>query len=126
MNVKPDDVRQYGATAAIVLAYLRKIGARSDVPTLVTYSSLGRAIGTERQAAKRAVITLQKRGAVRIQRYRIAGCVALRMADRLRECGDPTADTRDDTTQCDVGVVSRSDPRSPRLDTVRALLDAVG
>ena len=129
MDVWPEDVKRYGPSAAIVLSDLRAIGATSSEPVLVSPTETGGRCGLSRKAVSRALRTLVRTRAVRVERYKLARRSVLRMAPCGGVRGDATESPQDATSQVSAGCVSETDPirhTPPRLDSVRALLDAVG
>lgn len=135
IRVRPEDVREYGSSAAIVLSVLRSQGCTASTPVLVQYAALGRLCGLDHRSARRAIERLAEGRAIGVSRYRQHRSLMV----RLRHCAEVVTTTEAEgqnvTTQVDVGcmtprhpqdVAPRGLPVSARLDSVRALLDAVG
>lgn len=122
MTVLPEDVRAYGPAAAIVLAYLRKIGLACDVWTLATFTEIGRQVGMTRASATRAIQTLQRGRALKVRPFRHKRKMMLRMVKR----SDASASEQTNTTQVCRGSIAQEPPSLERLDSVRSILDAVG
>lgn len=129
MDVRAEDVRRHGAAAAVVLAYLRGQGCSATDMLLVKYAPIARAVGLGKAAVSRAFRRLQRGGALRVEPYRLAGFVAVRLTACADAVHDATPGTQEEPTQVDVGgmpPLSGGDPTSRRLATLRDLLDAVG
>jgi len=119
MDVKPDDVRRYGSSAAIVLSTLRDQGCSTTIPVLVTYTAIGRLCGLHKRSVRRALDRLRTDGGVAIEPYRLAGRLMVRTVDDAR--GGHTTDPPRHTPP----MRARRDGLT-RLSTLRSLLEAVG
>ena len=129
MDVWPEDVKRYGPSAAIVLSDLRAIGATSSEPVLVQHSKIGARVGLDRRAVATALRRLQKARKVRIRRDRLLRHAVVRLTPCDAVGAQADSRSQDATSQVSAGCVSKTDPirhTPPRLDSVRALLDAVG
>ena len=119
MEVKPDEVRAYGASAAIVLGVLRQIGATASVPVIASSSRIASLAGVTRQAANATVHRLVKLRLVHAMAPRIGGPLAIRLMRCVDTVNTDRRDTATHTTRLVVGL-------TPRLDTLSSLLDAAG
>ena len=119
VTVQPDEVRRFGASAAIVLAALRDQGCSPTIPVLVKWAPLGRACGLHRKTTSRAVEALRRAGAVRVEPFRAAGSLLVRLGHSAAEWSSEAAPGRQEVTR-------RARDGLARLDTLRSLLEAVG
>jgi hypothetical protein len=127
MHVLAEDVRRYGPRDAIVLAALRKIGATSSVPVIISASKLGALVGMPRTTAWRALDALRNTDAVRVASGRIAKPSAVRVMDVGRGVPQAVHTAQDNVTQQAVGGVSQPAHQiGTRLSTLRALLAVSG
>jgi len=134
MQVRPEDVREYGSSAAIVLSVLRSQGCSRETPVLVQFTDIGRLCGLDYRAVSRALDRLKRRKVISVSRYREQRSLMVRMKDGAAIASGSDAMGQNLTTQVDGGGLPTpapplSGPRpalSNRLDSVRALLDAVG
>ena len=127
MHVLAEDVRRYGPRDAIVLAALRKIGATSSVPVIISATRLGLLVGMPRTTALRALDALRNTDAVRVASGRIAKPSAVRMGAYVATDTTTTQAGQDSVTQRVVCGVSQSAPNiGTRLSTLRALLAVSG
>jgi len=126
MHVLAEDVRRYGPRDAIVLAALRKIGATSSVPVIISASKLGALVGMPRTTAWRALDALRSTDAVRVASGRIAKPSAVRVMDVVSGVPQAAHTAQDNVTQRVVGGLVHSTPTVTRLSTLRALLAVSG
>ena len=134
IGVRPEDVREYGSSAAIVLSVLRLQGCTASMPVLVQFTDIGRLCGLDYRAVSRALDRLKRGKVISVSRYRERRSLMVRMRDGAVLASDSDATGQNLTTQVDGGGLPTpapplSGPRpalSNRLDSVRALLDAVG
>jgi DNA-binding transcriptional ArsR family regulator len=119
VTVYPDEVRRFGASAAIVLAALRDQGCSPTIPVLVTYAAIGRLCGLHKRSVRRALDRLRGAGGVKVEPYRLAGKLMVRTVDS--GCEGHTADPAGQEE-----VTRRARDGLARLDTLRSLLEAVG
>ena len=122
MDVLPADVKRYGSSAAIVLATLREQGCSATVTVAVTIAEISRLCGLQRDSVSRALVTLRKRDAVRVGRYKRLGRTVIRTTDAVQECSVPREVAADCTTHGDVEVLPRPTALR-RLDSLRSLLE---
>ena len=132
MQVRPEDVRDYGSSAAIVLSVLRSQGCSASMPVLVQFTDIGRLCGLDYRAVSRALDRLKRGKVISVSRYRERRSLMVRMRDGAVIASGPDAMGQNVTTQVDGGGLPsplRIEPPpvlSRRIDSVRALLDAVG
>lgn len=127
MHVLAEDVRRYGPRDAIVLAALRKIGATSSVPVIISATRLGLLVGMPRTTAWRALDALRNTDAVRVASGRIAKPSAVRVMDVVSGVPQAVHTAQDSMTQRVVCGLSQSAPQiGTRLTTLRALLAVSG
>jgi hypothetical protein len=117
--VNAEDVRAYGPTAAVVLSTLRDQGCTPSIPLMVKYAAIGRICGLNRKTVRRAVLGLARRGAVRVERYRVAGALMVRTVHKAPERAEEGQGEQE-------GVTRRRRDVLARLDTLRSLLEVVG
>jgi hypothetical protein len=117
MNVEPDHVRDYGPSAAIVLAVL--VEASQGAPVVVARTEVGRACGLHRLTVGRALERLRKARAIKIDPTPRKGRLVIYVMDVAPTCHSPNGATPTSPTRVQGGVLAR-------LDSLRALLDAVG
>ena len=132
IQVRPEDVREYGSSAAIVLSVLRSQGCSTSTPLLVQYAAIGRLCGLDQRSVRRGIDRLSEARAISVSRYRQHRSLMV----RLRHCAEVVTTTvaaaQNMTTQVDVGClpsplgIEPPPVLSRRIDSVRALLDAVG
>jgi len=126
MHVRPEDVREYGSSAAIVLSVLRSQGCTALMPVLVQYAALGRLCGLDQRSVRRGIDRLSEARAISVSRYRQQRSLMV----KLRHCAEVMTTTvasgQNLTTQVDVGSLAQDSPPLRRLDSVRSLLDALG
>ena len=125
MDVRPQDVKRYGSSAAIVMATLREQGCSASVTVAVTIAEISRLCGLQRDSVSRALVTLRKRDAIRVGRYRQLGRTVIRMTDRADECSVPREVAAERTTHGDVELLPRPTALR-RLDSLRSLLELAG
>ena len=135
IRVRPEDVREYGSSAAIVLSVLRSQGCTASTPVLVQFTDIGRLCGLDYRAVSRALDRLKKGKVISVSRYRERRSLMVKMRDGAAIASESDATGQTVTPQVAVGcmtprhpqdVARRGLPVSARLDSVRALLDAVG
>ena len=131
MDVWPEDVKRYGPSAAIVLSDLRAIGATSSEPVLVMHTQIGARVGMDRRAVDTALKRLQRQRRVRIRRDRLLRHAVVRLTPCDAVEAQDGATMRGNPTQVGQGSIAhptttKGDHTVLRLDSVRALLDAVG
>ena len=134
-------MRRYGRTDAIVLGTLRQIGVTCREMHAVSGAALAAATGLTRRSTSRALARLHKVGALRRTVPRMGGPAYVKLRHVVCGCEGGAAVGQDSVTQRGGTTVPQSDPlhlggepsptttssgMAPRLDTVRALLDAVG
>ncbi|QDP48065.1 MAG: hypothetical protein Unbinned5179contig1001_21 [Prokaryotic dsDNA virus sp.] len=126
MQVRPEDVRDYGSSAAIVLSVLRSQGCTASMPVLVQYAAIGRLCGLDQRSVRRGIDRLTEGKAISVSRYRQQRSLMV----KLRHCAEvvtrTAADGQNVTTQVDVESLAQESPPLRRLDSVRSLLDALG
>lgn len=122
MDVRPQDVKRYGSSAAIVLATLREQGCSPSVTVAVTIAEISRLCGLQRDSVSRALVTLRKRDAVRVGRYKRLGRTVIRTTEALPGCSVPREVAAGSTMRGEAEVLSRP-PALRRLDSLRSLLD---
>lgn len=126
IGVRPEDVREYGSSAAIVLSVLRSQGCTASMPVLVQFTDIGRLCGLDYRAVSRALDRLKRGKVISVSRYRERRSLMVRMRDGAVVASDSDATGQNLTTQVDgEGLVQHSSPLR-RLDSVRSLLDALG
>ncbi len=132
IQVRPEDVREYGSSAAIVLSVLRSQGCTASMPLLVQFTDIGRLCGLDYRAVSRALDRLKRGKVISVSRYRERRSLMVRMRDGAAVASGSDAMGQNVTTQVDVGCLPSPMGIEPppvlsrRIDSVRALLDAVG
>ena len=122
MDVLPGDVKRYGSSAAIVLATLREQGCSATVAVAVTIAEISRLCGLQRDSVSRALITLRKRDAVRVGRYKRLGRTVIRTTEVVPGCSVARGVAAGSTTHGEAEVLPRP-PALRRLDSLRSLLE---
>jgi hypothetical protein len=126
IQVRPEDVREYGSSAAIVLSVLRLQGCSASTPLLVQYAAIGRLCGLDQRSVRRGIDRLTEARAISVARYRHQRSLMV----RLRHCAEVVTTTvaaaQNVTTQVDAEGLVQDSPPLRRLDSVRSLLDALG
>ena len=132
IQVRPEDVREYGSSAAIVLSVLRSQGCTASMPLLVQFTDIGRLCGLDYRAVSRALDRLKRGKVISVSRYRERRSLMVRMRDGAAVASGSDAMGQNVTTQVAVGCLPSPMGIEPppvlsrRIDSVRALLDAVG
>ena len=126
MQVRPEDVREYGSSAAIVLSVLRSQGCTASMPVLVQFTDIGRLCGLDYRAVSRALDRLKRGKVISVARYRERRSLMVKMRDGAAIASKSDAMGQNLATQVDVGSLAQDSPPLRRLDSVRALLDALG
>ena len=126
IGIRPEDVREYGSSAAIVLSVLRSQGCTASMPVMVQYAAIGRLCGLDQRSVRRGIDRLSEARAISVSRYRQQRSLMV----KLRHCAEVVTTTvasgQNLTTQVDVGSLAQDSPPLRRLDSVRSLLDALG
>jgi hypothetical protein len=117
MQVCPEHVAEHGSTAAIVLSVL--VEASQGSPIAISRTALGRAAGLRRVAVGRALDRLTRGGAIRVDRIRRLNKLVIHVLAVAADRYDVDEVARDSPTMGRSRV-------GARLDSLRALLDAVG
>ena len=126
VQVRPDDVREYGSSAAIVLSVLRLQGCSASMPVLVQFTDIGRLCGLDYRAVSRALDRLKRGKVISVSRYRERRSLMVRMRDGATVPSGSDAMGQNLTTQVDAKGLAQETPSLRRLDSVRSLLDALG
>ena len=126
MQVRPEDVREYGSSAAIVLSVLRSQGCTASMPVLVQFTDIGRLCGLDYRAVSRALDRLKRGKVISVARYRERRSLMVKMRECAAIASKSDAMGQNLATQVDVGSLAQDSPPLRRLDSVRALLDALG
>ena len=126
MRVRPEDVREYGSSAAIVLSVLHSQGCTASMPVLVQFTDIGRLCGLDYRAVSRALDRLKRGKVISVSRYRERRSLMVKMRECAVIASDSDAMEQNFTTQVDAGRLAQDSPPLRRLDSVRSLLDALG
>ena len=124
--VSIDDVKEYGAPAAIVLSTLREQGSSATVKVLVQYAAIGRLSGLDQRTVRRAMDRLRKAGALKVEPFRASGHMLVRVVRESEGVTRSDVVEQNRLTQVGAEGLAQDSPPLKRLDSVRSLLDALG